>query len=93
MLGRWARWHYVTAPETLRPRHEWGRWHVVARIGIDERTRLPAVRLACGRSRFTPDVIREQRPPDDLCPECVGLDDLRRKYDAVKHVAKRMAIR
>lgn len=72
----WIRWYW---PDT-----GWGRWHVVAGVGIG---RIPetgwmgqAVMTACGKSR--PVITCEgvaPRPDENCCPECEMLDDLRQR--------------
>jgi hypothetical protein len=86
--SKWGRWQW---PNGL------GRWHAVMSVGQAHEDGIPTpkmvVLLACGRVRAVPKVMALRPGPEQCCPTCAHLDDLRIAYVPEKADAPaRMAV-
>lgn len=75
----WGRWHW----EDTGP----GRWHAIADVGVGFWLTPrgiesgPVIQTACGRVRERPTEVEHEAPREECCPECLALDDLKRRVN------------
>jgi hypothetical protein len=75
--SKWGRWEW---PNGL------GRWHAIVAMGQAYEVSGPTPKpmkvamLACGRIRPLPKVMAGRPGPEQCCPACATLDDLRLAY-------------